>query len=1765
MNNDGSELLLSLSLGDVVNIVAPNDKSMDGLNFLITYIDSSVIELISEKRNKIEIMINDDNSLSNQDITEMNIIARNPERGYARQNGLIPNKWVDMYFGGDIPAVITSNIIGIVEDQIELKTIDGDVIYIDFSYKGLPKTIPLLQIVIRNAPAIVSPALEEEKKKETELSESLDEEGEIKDGKDGTVVTDEDNFEMEEKQYMDTENDKILFSADQISFGDELESIQQLVDVPESEQRFTMESQIDDLINDMISRLNTQPNQPKEQLNLIKTIAERYKQLRDDTGIRVDEIGKPLEKGTLYKPIIDSLVHMNKKLYWILPVVKNVKKLYDVDDDDGETSVTDAKLLHFSESIKTETTIYDDFISNKDDDKYQMLVKKMDPYMTPFLEPPRDLDVARTTSVRIKDNITAIVDNLGDLESSVFSDSNYIRKKRFLIQEYNLGLNTIEINKRRGGEKSSSSSSVIVKLKQITEPDKMTIKSMLTLPTSVVDFSRINLPGTSILKRANLNQNFISLWRLLNDKTIVKTTPLDNKSFLKDVHLWERDPVDENEEESEDSTFEDFLNTIIPTSSDLFNITKDNEPIGDLSLVNVVDKLEPFLIYLKDISVKHYNKMIKHIELKIREFGNKMERKRKEFEVLDSFDEANGKRQTIQTFFEEKLFEELRETYGAQSNINDGEFLEHCIKIDNGRFLNVFFNLFGNDGSSNMTNEEKEEKDQQKVYDDRSSYYLSEKSRLEVIKENRKKRENIFSLKYTIKEQPVTNALISPLFEKLEHLRDSIIGQKDERKRYTDILMFVKKYTKYSSENEFWLYDTIVGRKIIPSFIVKIANAFINNKDYDTIVDKICDEQGEKGEDGDTIVDKHSGYVIKRIEFDTDEGFNEEGFKVKTRSVLEKEKGESEYTVDDAIQDAQNFVENDDNVEKIDMIDIEMTGNELSKRFALISNPLSGTIMNIINAMSENIGVYFNSETLEFIIERTINKFERSIRTKENYNKRIAKEEKKKTDSYEIYYNKTLLVLTLCYLLVTIQTSIPSIKPKKSFPLCKATFAGYPFESSENEQGMNYILCVAHKIKKNNEEPWKSIEGTSIKNLLSFMKRIFNAMDDTEIKNRMTLKREYELTNKALDNDSSSIVEETNVKKWDGFLPTISPIELDNKVEHFTRTFYDNLDENIRNGSVLQEENMNTAYGKCIYYSLYIQQLIKIGVLQNPSILKTKTNVPYLENSCCNDGNRNPLLYFTTLYPIIRQYMNIFTDVNTLLFKLKRDRIAPILFHPIDTKRKFTSSIDKSASAFSEETYYRAFYYFCKYKEKIQFSDEIKQICKLDDNDKSEFNVDKLKESGYQINTALFEKLMDFINSKNIVEVDYDKEEKDGKDGILSGILARLESSGQAIVVPRKPSNEVIFALLNKLSTSPESEVDGIAKELVNKIVNENNLLSKNLKDFLKENHASKGEINKWISECLDNIFFKIKDTSFLKHSILTLSTKLPNTIINGVSLIKPYIPKHWGLSSKHETNIKQMIVDRTITPLAEINNSKNIVDIKELMKKVQDKASIFHSLSKVTYLPKTSSNVLIEKIYLFYLLSIMNIYTETTKGGLKIPSQSATENGKKQIADSNKKSLSNCVLIIKTFVTILCDESKKIVVSYKKLTDKINESKETEKDIMTKKLNMLTPEARNVEKVFKANKMGKWGKGGEKGLRVYEKGTYDTEMEEMDSEEKEKSAIIDILLQKRLDKNGNPVDATDHAEMMDENEQEDLVELEELSLPGGENEEDDYDYERDL
>jgi len=133
-----------IELGDVVQIVAPSNTQINDKVYIIDYIDDDIIKLINVETLAGYSLNIRDGSLTDESITGINILDRPDVSGYAAQHSYTPGTWLDIYFSGDQPMVITGEVTDLDNDMIEIKTFpEKKVIYIDFAYKGLPKDLPI--------------------------------------------------------------------------------------------------------------------------------------------------------------------------------------------------------------------------------------------------------------------------------------------------------------------------------------------------------------------------------------------------------------------------------------------------------------------------------------------------------------------------------------------------------------------------------------------------------------------------------------------------------------------------------------------------------------------------------------------------------------------------------------------------------------------------------------------------------------------------------------------------------------------------------------------------------------------------------------------------------------------------------------------------------------------------------------------------------------------------------------------------------------------------------------------------------------------------------------------------------------------------------------------------------------------------------------------------------------------------------------------------------------------------------------------------------------------------------------------------------------------------------------------------------------------------------------------------------------------------------------------------------------------------------------
>ena len=114
---------ISLELRDIIQIMAPNNVDIHEQTFIINYIDSQKISLVNVSTFLKHVLYIDlDGAFTDESISQILLLDRSEEKGYARQNGLVTKKWVDIHFGGEITFIVTGEITNLEEDMIEITT-----------------------------------------------------------------------------------------------------------------------------------------------------------------------------------------------------------------------------------------------------------------------------------------------------------------------------------------------------------------------------------------------------------------------------------------------------------------------------------------------------------------------------------------------------------------------------------------------------------------------------------------------------------------------------------------------------------------------------------------------------------------------------------------------------------------------------------------------------------------------------------------------------------------------------------------------------------------------------------------------------------------------------------------------------------------------------------------------------------------------------------------------------------------------------------------------------------------------------------------------------------------------------------------------------------------------------------------------------------------------------------------------------------------------------------------------------------------------------------------------------------------------------------------------------------------------------------------------------------------------------------------------------------------------------------------------------------
>lgn len=646
---------IELQLGDIIQVISPTNLELNENTYFIYYIDESKIKLVNLSNKQLEqLNINEAyKTFTDESITEIYLLSRSEEQGYAKQNGLITRQWIDIHFGGEVPTIVTGVISNTEEDSIEITTFpENNVFYIDFEYKGIPETIPIEQIIKRDEPRgyvrlgndidkLRTFTENKEEIEEDENSPSMEytDRGEIviNISPDSPPNLEYNIREVLHDMYLDA-NDLFAESVD----------VYQVVEIPESERKYGLQLQINDMTDNLLSDIPNYKKTPDVLANIQKLV-NRYKELRQMFSV-FDQNYNVVDKkkyGNFYKPICDRLYNLDAKLQWIIPVVKQNKKMYYDRHDENE------KISDFEEG--------GDVIPLEITDELADLKQRIDNYSedlneVPF-EPPNEWKDLITYKRNVLADIETIISNYDDMLSHgccIGKKHNNISSVKYATQRYTFSNSPTLLS----GE---------------NHKEKISIKSFMVFPRSIIQSSRVHSLKSNLLLRSNINQVPFYLFRFLKtlsqDQIIEhKINSLEKKRTFRNqvpppqsfeniysnnkVHILSLDedftaPINT---EREPYFYKQFLNTVFPSNE---VILEQLEKYIDyrFSFYDFIKELEPFMMYSDNIFYKIYNRISYRIRKQIVEYKKTFSQKTRDYTLWNNakFNFNNDEDYTVQT------------------------------------------------------------------------------------------------------------------------------------------------------------------------------------------------------------------------------------------------------------------------------------------------------------------------------------------------------------------------------------------------------------------------------------------------------------------------------------------------------------------------------------------------------------------------------------------------------------------------------------------------------------------------------------------------------------------------------------------------------------------------------------------------------------------------------------------------------------------------------------------------------------------------------------------------------------------------------------------------------------------------------------------------------------------------------------------------------------------------------------------------------------
>lgn len=708
-----------------------------------------------------------------------------------------------------------------------------------------------------------------------------------------------------------------------------------------------------------------------------------------------------------------------------------------------------------------------------------------------------------------------------------------------------------------------------------------------------------------------------------------------------------------------------------------------------------------------------------------------------------------------------------------------------------------------------------------------------------VLKYNMQKMKWIRTFAYIQEERKQLGIIVSPYLS----LFQTIMAYPDSSKKYQLIQLFYSLFCIDQSD-AYWYHCILSNTKLVPKYMLRLSTAYLSQDktSYDETIKKICLEEGTLSEQGDLWVHKESGYTIQAIAFDTNYGYDENGFKIKMDALPVQEEDELE---EGEINDMEEVVQ---------LTKEEQFQLKREIRLTQVETQLGHLAATFMNTIGISIPLDIKNKVIRemFHILRL----------------GMAKRGKKDYEKMKVY---SILGVLLAY----VQSNHTYIK--KTFPGCIVSFEGYPLEQNpENDGGIIYFACIVEKVSKNVPQmPYRAFHKMTYAEIGEELKQV---LQHQVLQNAFVLSMLEQKRGRLQRN--SEPTKPIIMEAFHHFKPSLRPIQVKD-ISHFDHDPF--VSKKISN----TYEHMMYQIQVTMFINKKIEEFLQNKVSkEKPLMVNKQFKEPFVQNYCCNQSDfiLNHLIksrvdkdQWNQLLEASINGEQMFKSIYTYFVKSQPLNVMKL---PHSIKEENVKKI------YDDLTLYQFIIHYAHFDDDKPISPFLRELVRekptsfYDRNDDMETKMKKLKDNGFVYDTSILTQL---IQDKAIL--DEKQLQQQTVEAPNASAVEKTEFQTAFLNIALNQTRESI--------SSMESEIQVLRTQYKSYLVSHMSSFSSEWKRIEELLYSFQKSDNKHgINACI-------------REMIYTMICVIPQLILEKKIQYQDIIMKQWDFAQAHNKNIQ--------------------------------------------------------------------------------------------------------------------------------------------------------------------------------------------------------------------------------------------------------------------